>query len=164
MIRVFLDKNILFHYIRKVLFEEQVPLSSLVIIKSIHNKKIHACISENAFFGLMNYCIYKLQREKDMEEKDAENVAKEKMKWLLQGKWQIISLEFEELVPLLEKSTVPFEDLYQYYCAKNEKLQLVTHNTKDFEQTAGVVISTPKVFLEQLRKQKILSEKDFVYP
>lgn len=164
MTRVFLDKNILFHYMRKILFEEQVPLSSLVIIKSIHNKKIHTCISENAFFGLMNYCIYKLQREKDMEEKDAENVAKEKMRWLFQGKWQIISLEFEALIPLLEKSNVPFEDLYQYHCAKNEKLQLVTHNTKDFEQTKGVVISTPKEFLEQLRNQKVISEKDFVYP
>ena len=164
MIRVFLDKNILFHYIRKILFEEQVPLSSLVIIKSIHSKKIHACISENAFFGLMNYCIYKLQREKDMEEKDAENLAKEKVKWLFQGNWRIISLEFEALMPLLEKSTVPFEDLYQYQCAKNEKLQLVTHNKKDFEQTTGVAISTPKEFLEQLKNQKILSEKDFAYP
>ncbi|MBI5003163.1 hypothetical protein HZC31_07290 [Candidatus Woesearchaeota archaeon] len=149
---------------RKILFEEQVPLSSLLIIKSVHAKKIHASISENAFFGLMNYCIYKLQREKDMEEKNAENVAKEKIKWLFQGNWQIISLEFEALMPLLEKSDVPFEDLYQYHCAKNKKLQLVTHNTKDFEQTTGVLISTPKEFLQQLKNQKILSEKDFAYP
>ncbi len=96
--------------------------------------------------------------------KDAENLAKEKVKWLFQGNWRIISLEFEALMPLLEKSTVPFEDLYQYQCAKNEKLQLVTHNKKDFEQTTGVAISTPKEFLEQLKNQKILSEKDFAYP
>ncbi|MEK6868204.1 MAG: hypothetical protein AABX98_05280, partial [Nanoarchaeota archaeon] len=138
--------------------------SSLVIIKNVHNKKIHACISENAFFGLLNYSIYKLQREKDMEEKDAENRAKEKMKWLFQGEWQIISLNFEALMPLLEKSNVPFEDLYQYHCAKNEKLQLVTHNKKDFEQTSGVVISTPKEFLDQLISKKIMSEKDLIYP
>ena len=164
MNRVFLDKNILFHYMRKILFEESVPLSSLLIIKNVHAKKLHGCISENAFFGLINYSIYKLQRDKGMEEKDAENLAKEKIKWLLQGKWEIISLEFEELSKLVEKSEIPFEDFYQYLCAKKANLELVTHNKKDFEQAAGVIISTPTDFLEKMKKQKILLEKDLLYP
>lgn len=163
MIRVFLDKNILFHYMRKLLFEEQVPLSSLLIIKNVHAKKLHACISENAVFGLMNYCIYKLQRDKDMEENDAEKLIKEKMKWLLHGTWEIIPLDVEELKQLLEKSKIPFEDFYQYLCAKKAKLRLVTHNKKDFEEAVGIPISAPKEFLEKLRNEKILSEKDLLY-
>lgn len=106
--KVFLDKNILFHYLRKILFNEQVPLSSLQIIRCIHKKKITAAISENALFGLINYCIYKLERDFEYDPKECEKRAKEKIKFLLKGDWEIKSLEIRDFENALEENKVPF--------------------------------------------------------
>jgi hypothetical protein len=163
MITVFFDKNILFHYMRKLLFTEKVPLSSLVLVKLVHKKKISVRISENALFGLMNYCVYKLQRQ-GSDEKEAEKKVKEKIRYMLQGQWNIVSIDITDTKKLLEDSAVPFEDHWQYLCAQKAQLELVTHNVIDFDTFLDVKVTKPRDFLDFLQKKKIITEKDRVYP
>lgn len=164
MSKIFVDKNIIFHYLRKILFHEQVPLSSLQIIKCVHNNKLQAVISENALFGLINYCIYKLERDFDYDLIESEKKAKEKIKFLLRGSWEIKSLELKDFQSALEENTIPFEDYCQYLCAKKENILLITHNVDDFLTVKDVKILKPRDFIEACIKRKELTKEDTIYP
>lgn len=160
MMKVFVDKNVLFHYMRKILFNEEVPLSSLQIMRCIHNKKLHAVISENAIFGLINYCIYKLERDYNLEQKECEKKTKDKIRYALKGNWEIRSLTLQDFQNALEENDVPFEDYCQYLCAKKEKLTLITHNIDDFTSIQDIKIRRPREFIELLVKNKVITTEE----
>lgn len=160
MIQFFLDKDSLFHYIRRNLFAEKVPLSSLVVIEGIHDEKFEATISQNTPFALANYSLYKLRRENQFAgtkrpEKEMERKILQYLELLFEGNWKLEGLDFKEFKTLF-KSGLHFEDAYQYKCAKKESKLLLTHNVQDF-QVEDIKVQRPRDFVEDMVNKKVLS-------
>jgi hypothetical protein len=148
----FVDKNIIFDFIRLVYFREspaEYTNSALIVVLAGQNK-IDACISEATFFSAGNYLAYKLGRS-GIEK--PEDVAKNALKAIFKGKWHSISLAKEEFLECLKDERLHYEDSYQLACAKKKTNIIITRNLKDFEKISEIKALAPKQFLATVKPQ-----------
>ena len=128
----FLDKNVLFDFVRLVYFGEEFKWysSSAIVVLIARDGGFVPHISDATPFSVANYTLYKMERSGIP---DAENKVRKMLKFLFFGKWQLTSLSKEEFVESLDEKRFHYEDAYQFFCAKKFCNNIVTRNLKDFE-------------------------------
>ncbi|MFH1234096.1 MAG: hypothetical protein V1493_00585 [Candidatus Diapherotrites archaeon] len=150
----FIDKNIIFDFIRLVYFREspgEYKNSAMIVVLANQNK-IDACISEATFFSAGNYLTYKLERSGIEKPEDAAGNA---LKAIFKGKWHSTSLAKEEFLECLKDKRLHYEDSYQLACAKKKTKTIITRNLKDFECILEIKALAPKQFLATVKPQDL---------
>ena len=145
----FIDKNVLFDYVKLIYFSESYKYyrNQAMIVMLINEGKFNGFISDATPFSVANYLSFKLERngiqETDLKVRNA-------MKSLFKEKqWETVSLSINEFRKALEEKRLPLEDAYQYECAKKKCKTIITSDLKDFQVLKKEFsIITPKEFIE----------------
>lgn len=150
----FVDKNILFDYLRVVYFKESLDFYKLscLIVLMVNERKFKAFISDATLFSVGNYLRYKLERAKETEIEFKVRIA---LKNIFSGNWETIGLTKEEFLECLNDSRLHYEDAYQLKCALKKTKNFITNNLKDFEKIQELNLLAPKQFISNFEKNEI---------
>ncbi|MFQ6072481.1 MAG: hypothetical protein ACE5KT_07265 [Methanosarcinales archaeon] len=153
---IFLDKNPIFDYVHKKIFNETVRRHSIQLVELIKNGELRANILEGTIFSVYNHLNYKLQRPvlkggKNYESEKAEKEAREFVRDLFKSEsWIIVSLNKKNIFKALQDENYDYEDAIQYYGFKKSGCDIfITWNIKHFKE--GM---TPKRFLMRYWREK----------
>ncbi len=153
--KVYLDKNVVFHYARQRLFDERVPEHSITLVEQVMGGRFEAVIHEGTIFSLSNFIKYHLKRMAapqghQIDEATADRQSRDFCITLFLGKnWSLISLEKSQVDAALHDADFTFEDAIQYQAFVKSKCPfLITWNERDF-QKAAKALANPRTFLMQ---------------
>lgn len=153
--RIYLDKNVVFHYARLRLFDERVPGHSITLVERVMGGRFEAVIHEGTVFSLANFIKYHLKwtalpQGQQMDEEAADRQSRDFCITLFCGKhWSLVSLDKPQVDAALRDADFTFEDAIQYQAfVKSKCPYLITWNERDFKK-AGKALANPKAFLMQ---------------
>lgn len=141
---LFLDKNPIFHYAQKEMFQENVHWASLKLVEKIKNKELSANIDCTTVFAVYNYVVYKLQRDIGKSRDESQKLSRVFVKDSFKAdSWIINGLDREHIFKAISDNNFDLEDAWQFYgSVKTNSGIFITWNIRHFKN--GM---TPKDFL-----------------
>lgn len=153
--KCFIDKNIIFDFVRLIYFRESFEhyKYSALLVLLIQDKKLEGNISDSTPFSVGKYLSYKLER---LNVPDADSKARNALRHIFEGRWGLRSLTHAEFLSSLNEGRLHFEDAYQFAIAKKYCDLIITKNLKDFDSVrAEISIRTPREFIEKNFKEDL---------